>query len=78
MVYPLGSKEGACLLADKLIECLNAPIKNGKHNVSVSASIGIAYASGGDASEKDVFQAADQSMYVSKKKGGSSYTVSDV
>ncbi len=83
-VARIGGDEFVCLLADldstgdsemilaRLIEAIGAPVELGEdhHPVSVSASIGVVYYSGGDADPDAMLRRADQLMYEAKRAGG--------
>ncbi len=64
-------------LADRICCVLNEPFLISDHEVSVTASIGIAFASSTEATAVDLLRAADVAMYQAKNSGKARYKVFD-
>jgi diguanylate cyclase (GGDEF)-like protein/PAS domain S-box-containing protein len=69
-----GSDEVA-IVAERLVRAMSQPIEIGPNEVTVGASIGVAYVdlAGGLPSTDALLQAADSAMYTAKAKGGRQY-----
>jgi len=66
---------GASELAERLLASLQRPFQLGGQQVTVSASIGIAFAAPGETSPEDVLRNADVAMYVAKGSGKGKFEV---
>jgi len=65
-------------LADRILESLKEPaVLSDESSQMISASIGIAYVSNGDATAESLLRDADVAMYKAKEAGGSRYVVFD-
>jgi predicted signal transduction protein with EAL and GGDEF domain len=64
-------------MADRLTRELRAPYSIGKHQVSVTASIGVASARDAGEVAEDVVRNADVAMYMAKANGKAGYAVFD-
>lgn len=66
------------MLADRVLEVLKEPaVLSDQSAQMISASIGIAYVTKGEASAEDLLRDADVAMYRAKDQGGSQYAVFD-
>lgn len=66
-------RDGACLVADKLLQALAAPCRLGGYELQVAASIGIAMFPG-DATDSDtLMRYADMAMYSAKAAGRNAF-----
>jgi diguanylate cyclase (GGDEF)-like protein len=74
IVVPAGSGGDATALSRRLIDALQAPIPVGAQEISISASIGIAYLDG-QTGPDDLLSDADIAMYAAKKAGKARYEV---
>ena len=65
----VGSEEHAAVVAQRIIEALEAPfvLADARARVQLSASIGVACASGGDPLPSDLMRASDAAMYSAKR-----------
>jgi diguanylate cyclase (GGDEF)-like protein/PAS domain S-box-containing protein len=73
----LQSRDDACVVADKFLECLGQPFSLDGHEVHISASIGISvYPDDGEAIE-ELLRHADMAMYQVKAQGKNGYTFYD-
>ncbi len=70
----LGGAEDAMLVARRLLDALNAPIKLGQEEVVVSASIGISMYPTDDVDLDTLVRHTDMAMYRSKSMGRSTYS----
>lgn len=73
----LSSPENATLVADRILEVLAEPLMLRGQEVNISASIGVAVATGGDASADDLLRDADTAMYQAKSQGKSRWCLFD-
>ncbi|HEX4066955.1 MAG TPA: EAL domain-containing protein [Acidobacteriaceae bacterium] len=67
----------AASLADKLVRSIAEPALLAGHELGVSASIGIALCSGGDADSQEILRNADAAMYHAKTMGRNGYAFFD-
>lgn len=66
------------MLADRILESLREPaVLSDESSQMISASIGIAYVSGGDGDAESLLRDADVAMYKAKEGGGGRYVVFD-
>ncbi len=66
------------MLADRILESLREPaVLSDESSQMISASIGIAYVSGGDGDAESLLRDADVAMYKAKEAGGGRYVVFD-
>ncbi len=61
--------ENACQVADRMLAVLSEPLSLQGHNVSVTASIGIAVGAKGESSADNLLRDADTAMYQAKTNG---------
>ena len=73
----LSSAAQAEAVADRLSEALRPPIQVGSDEVLVSASIGVAFATGAQTTPEELLQDADAAMYRAKQLGRRRYEVFD-
>jgi diguanylate cyclase (GGDEF)-like protein/PAS domain S-box-containing protein len=73
----LSSPDNATLVADRVLEVLAEPLLLRGQEVNLSASIGIAVATGGDNSADDLLRDADTAMYQAKSQGKSRWCLFD-
>ncbi|MEA2647218.1 MAG: hypothetical protein QOE92_2301, partial [Chloroflexota bacterium] len=71
------SEKGALQLAERLAESLHTPMSLRGHQVTVSASIGIAIADGPDGGHADLIRNADIAMYRAKSRGRANFEIFD-
>ncbi len=64
-------------LADKVLAAMAAPIRVGKHELTVTTSIGVVERPVSDTSPEDLLQAADITMYRAKANGKARYAMFD-
>ncbi len=69
--------EEALSLAERIQKALSTPIKIGGNEVSMTASIGIAFSNNNYAKPEDVLRDADTAMYQAKSQGKARHTVFD-
>ena len=66
------------MLADRILESLKEPaVLSDESSQMISASIGIAFVTGGDGDAESLLRDADVAMYKAKEAGGSQYVVFD-
>lgn len=65
----LARPEDAAAIAAKIVGTMQAPFELGTVTVSVSASIGLAYFSGGTPDPDALLQQADMQLYQAKQAG---------
>jgi diguanylate cyclase (GGDEF)-like protein/PAS domain S-box-containing protein len=63
----------ASAIAAKLVEALRAPIELAGRRIEVTASIGLALCTGGDADDAALLRRADQALYDAKRHGRNGY-----
>jgi diguanylate cyclase (GGDEF)-like protein/PAS domain S-box-containing protein len=74
VVEGIVDREAMSALASTLLAAINVPIVLGAHQVSMSASAGIAfYEAGSEASPSSLLRTADIAMYEAKRSGTSQY-----
>ncbi|MEJ2621531.1 MAG: EAL domain-containing protein [Candidatus Thiodiazotropha sp.] len=73
LIEGINSREDLEPLAEKILKSIKAPIEIAKHELRVSASIGIAVAPHDDISVEYLFRDADAAMYEAKRQGRSAY-----
>jgi diguanylate cyclase (GGDEF)-like protein len=73
----VGDPTDAASLADKLVRSIAQPAEISGHELRVSASIGIALCSGGDADPQEILRNADAAMYHAKYMGRNGYCFFD-
>ncbi len=59
-------------LAQRLLDCVTRPLKVGKQEIFVTASLGVGVASAGESSPELLFQHADAALHRAKTRGGNS------
>lgn len=69
MLETVQSPEGASMVADKMLQCLSAPVQRGQLSLRVSASIGIALYPQDGTSADALMTRADDAMYQAKARG---------
>jgi diguanylate cyclase (GGDEF)-like protein len=74
----LGSPRQAEVIVGRLDEALRAPLAVPGAELSISASIGIAFTGQGENAPEDVLHAADMAMYQAKRAGGDRHQVLDL
>lgn len=67
----------ALRVAERLISCISEPLVINSVTLRVTASIGVALASGSSQSVDELVRDADNAMYVAKRKGGNGFEVCD-
>jgi len=65
-------------LAERIVTALNAPFPMSSGDVSVSASVGIAFSGRGDTLPEQVLNEADEAMYQAKRAGGARHQLIDL
>jgi diguanylate cyclase (GGDEF)-like protein/PAS domain S-box-containing protein len=70
-------EEDVAALADKVLAAMAAPIRVGKHELTVTTSIGVVERPVADTNPEDVLQAADITMYRAKANGKARYAMYD-
>jgi diguanylate cyclase (GGDEF)-like protein len=65
----LDNEDGAVTIADRVLSMLDEPFSLGKRDVSVGASIGIAFSTDGAKTAEAILQDADAAMYRAKDAG---------
>jgi len=73
----LTDEDEAVVIADRLSEALRLPVQAGTDEVLVSASIGVAFATGSATTPEDLLRDADAAMYRAKQLGRRRYEVFD-
>lgn len=73
LVHQFEDKQDLINLVDRILERLRIPQRIGNHDLSISASIGIALFPESASDAGDLLKAADLAMYSSKKKGKSKW-----
>jgi diguanylate cyclase (GGDEF)-like protein/PAS domain S-box-containing protein len=73
----LSDPGNATLVADRILEVLAEPLNLRGHEVTLSASIGIAVATKGDDTADDLLRDADTAMYQAKSQGKSRWCLFD-
>ena len=66
----VATKEAALVVAERLLEALDAPYEIGTGRRIVTVSIGVAVGPEGFETADDVVVAADAAMYDAKRRGG--------
>ena len=69
----LKKEEDASLLAQKILEISQEPIKVGKHTLHISASIGVCLYPSDTTNILDLLQYTDIAMYKAKAKGRNNF-----
>lgn len=69
--------EDAVEKSKEILEVLKAPIRLGRHNISISTSIGVVLSTLGYNRPEDVLRDADIAMYAAKGRGKSTYQLFD-
>lgn len=64
-----GDDDDLRLMADRVMRAVRAPIKDGTHGLTVTASVGAVMTSDPDADPGDLLQRADMAMYGAKRAG---------
>ena len=77
LLNDLENAEDACVLAQRVIEVLNAPIRLGGKEVFTSTSIGIAMAASRYRKAEELLRDADVAMYRAKAEGRHRYALFD-
>ncbi|HTK14782.1 MAG TPA: EAL domain-containing protein [Acidimicrobiia bacterium] len=67
----------ALAVADRVTASLREPVLIGEHELFVSASVGVAIASGGEERAGDLLRQSDLAMYVAKDKGRARWALFD-
>jgi diguanylate cyclase (GGDEF)-like protein/PAS domain S-box-containing protein len=70
-------EEDVAALADKVLAAMAAPIRVGKHELTVTTSIGVVERPVADTNPEDLLQAADITMYRAKANGKARYAMFD-
>ena len=73
----LTGEQEAVVVADRLSDALRVPVQVGSDEVLVSASIGVAFATGTATTPEDLLRDADAAMYRAKQRGRRRYEVFD-
>lgn len=73
----LADERGAVTIAERLFEALATPVASRFGEMSVGASIGIAFSGDGSSEAEDMIQNADTAMYRAKARGGACYEIFD-
>jgi len=69
----LACPDFACEVADKILAAMHSPLRLGDAIVTVSTSIGIAWAADGEIAPADLLNRADAALYCAKAKGKNNY-----
>ncbi len=77
LLEDLQSKEEAIQLAERIQQILTQPIKLSMTEVTITASIGIAYSSTGYHKPEELLRDADTAMYQAKSRGKACYALFD-
>lgn len=77
LLEDLNTKEEAIALAERIQKTLTQPIKLSMTEVTITASIGIAYSSTGYQKPIEVLRDADTAMYQAKSRGKACYALFD-
>jgi predicted signal transduction protein with EAL and GGDEF domain len=74
----LDDTERTAALAERIVTALNEPFMMSSGEVSVSASVGIAFSGRGDDLPEQVLNEADEAMYQAKRAGGARHQLIDL
>jgi predicted signal transduction protein with EAL and GGDEF domain len=77
IVEGTAGEEDVAALADKLLTAMAEPIRVGKHELTVTTSIGVVERPVADTNPEDLLQAADITMYRAKANGKARYAMFD-
>jgi diguanylate cyclase (GGDEF)-like protein len=66
------------IVASRIVECLELPFRLGEHEISISASVGIAFAGQANHDGEQLLHTADLAMYQVKRSGGANHQVVDL
>lgn len=69
--------ENATLVAERMEECLRAPVELGEREIFVKASVGIAFSAAGRSEPESLMRDADATMYRVKAGGKGHYELSE-
>lgn len=74
IVQDLGENGHVENVANKILEQMKKPFHIKQHDISISASIGVALAPGDADAPDALMEPADQAMYASKEAGGNRFS----
>jgi diguanylate cyclase (GGDEF)-like protein len=74
----LANQSQAEVIASRIVASLSVPFELSGNNVSISASVGVAFAGLGEHMPEHLIQDADVAMYQAKREGGARYRVIDL
>jgi diguanylate cyclase (GGDEF)-like protein/PAS domain S-box-containing protein len=77
LVERVEHEHDAVQLADRLMEAMQPPFMLGRHEITVSASVGITFSAFGYTRAEDVLRDADTAMYKAKSEGKARFAVFD-
>ncbi len=73
----INDESAATIIADRIQKELSLPINLGGHEITATASIGIALSTDGYSTADELLRDADTAMYQAKTMGGSQYKIFD-